>query len=131
MREIGTVVETLGESCRVSFKRKSACGENCASCKAACNAGEHICEVKNSVGAKAGDSVIVETESRKVLKSAFLVYILPIIAFLTVYGVLDLKFSGVIPAGAGILAMVAVFALMRLYEKGHKEELVPEIIEIL
>ena len=131
MREIGTVIETSGELCRVSVKRKSACGENCASCKAACNAGEHICDAKNPMGAKPGDEVMLETESRKVLKSAFLVYILPIMAFLTVYGVSDLKLSGVISACLAILAMAVVFALMRIYDKGHKDELLPEIVEIL
>ena len=131
MRETGIVIEASGGICRVSVKRKSACGENCASCKATCNAGEHICEVKNPVGAKVGDEVVLETESQKVLKSAFLVYILPILAFLTVYGVADLKFSGPVCATLAVGAMVVVFVLMRMYDKGHKDELLPEITEIL
>lgn len=131
MREIGIVLDTSGEFCRVSVKRKSACGENCASCKAACNAKVHICEAKNHIGAKAGDEVILETESKKVLKSAFLAYILPILTFLAVYGMVDLKFSGAISAVFAILAMAVVFVLIRIYDKGHKDELLPEITEIL
>ena len=131
MRETGIVIEASDKICRVSVKRKSACGENCASCKATCNAGEHICEVKNSVGAKIGDGVIIETESRKVLKSAFLVYILPILAFLTVYGVADMKFSGPISATLAVVSMAMIFVLMRMYDKRHKDELLPEITEIL
>ena len=130
MREAGIVIEECGNLCKVSVKRKSACGENCASCKAACSAGEHICEAKNPVGAKVGDRVSLETDSNKVLKSAFLVYILPILAFLTVFMTVSSRLSEAVSAAFAILAMAVVFVLMRVYDKRHKNELLPEIVEI-
>lgn len=131
MREDGIVTEVTGDICRVSVKRKSACGENCASCKATCSAREHICEAINSVGAKVGDRVVLETDSKKVLKSAFLVYILPILVFLTVFMIASGRFSQGTSAVLSILATAGVFALMRMYDKRYKNELLPKISEIL
>ena len=82
MRETGVVKSAGGEFCTCVTKRKSACGENCASCKAACSSREHTFTAKNTAGAKEGDTVIIEMSTGSVLKSAFLVYIIPLLAFL-------------------------------------------------
>ena len=131
MREDGIVIEIMGDICRVSVKRKSACGENCASCKATCSAREHICEARDFAGAKVGDRVVLETDSKKLLKSAFLVYILPILVFLTVFMLASKRFSQGASAVFSILATAGVFILMRMYDKCHKSELLPVVTEIL
>ncbi len=131
MKEIGIVIKSSGDLCEVSVRRKTACGENCASCKATCSSREHICTAKNLAGAKIGDRVALETDSKKVLKSAFLVYISPILAFLAVYAIVSSYFSQGISALAAILAAALHFYRMHNYDKRHKDELLPEIREIL
>ena len=85
MKETGIVKEASGEFCKVVVMRKSACGENCASCSGGCKLQNQICLVKNTKGAKAGDKVEIEIDTMTVLKSAFLVYILPILVFFFTY----------------------------------------------
>ena len=71
MREEGFVKAIKDDTCEVIIKRKTACGENCASCKAGCEAREQVCVAENTLGANVGDKVIIEMDSAKVLKSAF------------------------------------------------------------
>ena len=132
MKEEGFVKSVSGELCEVIVKRKSACGENCASCKAGCEAKEHLCIAKNLVGAKVGDKVFLEMDSKKVLKSAFLVYILPILAFLTVFVVageqgLNESMSALCAAGGSVIAFLCV----SMYAKRKKSDYIPDVIEII
>ena len=83
----GIVIKTNGDKAIVNFKRQSACGGNCGAC-AGCSGNEIKAEAENKIGAKEGDFVIVESETTGVLKTAFLVYICPLIAFLASYFVL-------------------------------------------
>lgn len=131
MKETGIVIKVKDGLCEVAVRRKTACGENCASCKAACSSREHICTARNLAGAKVGDRVTLETDSQKVLKSAFLVYISPILAFLAIFMLVSLRFSQGISALAAILAAALHFMAMHGYDKRHKDELLPEIREIL
>lgn len=132
MRETGIVMKTDGNMCQVSVHRKSACGENCASCKAACSSREHICTAKNSVGAKTGDKVVLETDSKKVLKWAFLVYILPILVFLAVFAaVSEWGKSQLVSAFCAIFGAAVVFMGLKVYDGRKKEEIMPSVTEIL
>ena len=131
MRETGIVKSVDGEFCTCATRRKSACGDNCATCKAVCSSREHIFTAKNTIGAKEGDTVIIEMPTKDVLKSAFLVYILPLLAFL-------LGFSYFFGAGKseltsafwGIIFGGAMWILVSFYGKYKKAELTPEVVEI-
>ena len=131
MRETGIVKSVDGEFCTCATRRKSACGDNCATCKAVCSSREHIFTAKNTIGAKIGDTVIIEMPTSSVLKSAFLVYILPLLAFL-------LGFSYFFGAGKseltsafwGIIFGGAMWILVSFYGKYKKAELTPEVVEI-
>ena len=101
MKEEGVVKRELNELCEVVVRRKTACGDNCASCGGACKMNFEAVTAKNAVGAKAGDSVVIEMESKKVILSAFLVYILPLLVFLvSFYGAQMLNFRGTASGGA-------------------------------
>ena len=130
MRETGTVKSVEGDFCQVVVTRQSACGENCASCKGGCKLQNQICNAKNSVGAKAGDKVIIEMDTKKVLKSALLVYILPIIVFFTVYFLLYNLLESTRILGA-ILAMVTVFVLLFFHDRRHKSDFISQVVKIL
>ncbi len=63
----------------VSIERPSACGHDCKSCMG-CGAPAEVIrvEVKNTVGAKLGDQVVIESSSQQVLGIASFTYLVPI-----------------------------------------------------
>lgn len=132
MKETGIVKSVEGELCTCMVKRKSACGENCASCKAACSSREHTFSAKNLVGAKAGDTVIIEMGTKKVLYSAFLVYILPLVAFILGFSYFfESGKSELASAFWGLVLGAAMWILVSFYGRWRKEELMPEVTEIV
>ena len=132
MREEGFVKAVFGDNCEIIIKRKTACGENCASCKAGCEAREQVCVAENRIGANVGDRVLIEIESTKVLKSAFLVYILPILVFLTVFiAVSEVGGNELYSALASVFASGVVFLGVTAYAKRHKKEYISKVVEII
>lgn len=132
MKETGIVKSVEGDTCVCSVKRKSACGENCATCKATCSSREHTFSARNSAGAKAGDTVIIEMGTKKVLYSAFLVYILPLAVFILGFAYFfESGKSELASAFWGLVAGSVVWLLVSFYGRWRKEELVPEVTEIV
>lgn len=132
MKETGVVKSVEGELCTCTVMRKSACGENCATCKATCSSREHTFVARNLAGAKAGDSVIIEMGTKKVLYSAFLVYILPLVSFILGFSYINgLGKSELESAVWGLVLGAAMWLLVSFYGKYKKEELVPEVTEIV
>jgi len=129
MRETGTVQSVSGNFCNVVVTRKSACGDNCANCKGGCSLKNQICIAKNDIGAAPGDKVVIEISTEKVLKSAFMVYILPIIVFFIVYFAVS-NFSPLAPFIA-VCAMACVFVLLFFHDKRSKSEFISTVCEIL
>lgn len=132
MKETGFVKSVEGELCTCSVMRKSACGENCATCKATCKSREHTFLAKNTAGAKAGDKVIIEMSTGTVLSSAFLVYILPLAVFLLGFGFFfESGKSELASAFWGLILGAAMWILVSFYGKYRKAELTPEVTEIV
>lgn len=76
---------------QVSVIRQSACGENCATCKAGCTPAMNVSAIaRNDAQAAEGDFVFVESVSSKILGFAVLVYLLPFILFFLFYGLAGL-----------------------------------------
>lgn len=69
----------------IEVTRKSSCGD-CDNCKG-CSDPNRLIRVnaKNGIGAKVGERVMVESETKKVMFSAYIAYILPIILMVTFY----------------------------------------------
>ena len=132
MREEGFVKTVSGETCEVIINRKTACGENCASCKGGCEVKKQVCVAENLLGAKVGDKVLIEMDSQKVLKSAFLVYIMPILTFLTVFIIISEKGgSDITSALWSALGAVLVFACVGVYSRRNKKDYLSRIVEII
>ena len=96
MRQKATVIETTGDSCeiaRVRVLRSSMCegcesrsdGKTCACSLMLGSAREMIAEADNSIGARAGDDVEIETDSETVIGYAALVFLVPIFGALLFY----------------------------------------------
>lgn len=131
MRETGIVEEIIGKNARVRVIKKSACGENCASC-GGCVPSERTLEAKNSIGAEAGDRVILELAGERVLSAAALVYILPLAVFIAVY---FLCMNKIAAESARIvlstLAAAAVLVSVYFYQRKKGTNYMPDIVEII
>ena len=96
--------------------RESACSGDCHKC-AGCGATQQtmLITARNAIGAKPGDTVVVESETGAVLKGAMLLYLLPLLTFLTAY------IAGEHLWGKGILVGIAGFVLgmvpIKLYDR--------------
>ena len=96
--------------------RESACSGDCHKCSG-CGAAKQTMPltVRNAIGARVGDMVVISTGSAPVLKAAAVVYILPLVLFLAGYLVGEnLWHSGGI---FGLCGIVLGIVLVKLYDK--------------
>lgn len=78
MLSIGVVDSLKGQNAIVNLTRSTACGD-CGACQMGKENLDRQVEAYNPVGAKVGDFVTMEMEDGKVLKAAFMVYIIPLV----------------------------------------------------
>ncbi len=81
------VIRTRSDgTAQVMHIRQSACSGDCHKCSG-CGAVEQklLLEAKNTVGARPGDIVTVEADSRQVLTGAAVLYMLPMLLFFLGY----------------------------------------------
>lgn len=66
--------------------RESACSGDCHKCSG-CGAAKQtvVLTARNAIGARVGDMVVITSSSSRVLKAAAVLYILPLVLFLTGY----------------------------------------------
>lgn len=139
--ERGIVLRTDSGAAWVKTIRSSAC-EGCTA-KGSCLSrdGGNEMEVKalNTVGARAGDRIILSFETASLLKATFLIYVFPII-LLMVGAVLGQMLAPLIafnPSGLSVLLGFAFFltALVIIKARAHKmakkNAYQPKIIKIL
>ena len=109
MTKEGIVTRILPHSmAEVAVTRSTACGGNCGSCEACQFQNELKAVADNSLGAKPGQKVIIETRSSLIFRAAILVYIVPLIFFIVGY---IIAFS--LGADEGICVLVSfVFLIM-------------------
>jgi sigma-E factor negative regulatory protein RseC len=99
--------------------RESACSGDCHKCSG-CGAAQQtmLFLARNRIDAKAGDLVIIQTESAPVLKAAAVLYILPLVLFFAGYiGGTYLNMAGWLGALGFLLGIAAVVAYDRLAAK--------------
>lgn len=82
MEQIGYVSGLDGEYAFVDVRRVSACGDKCGSCGGGCSVPSMRIRIKNTLEAKVGDSVEVKMETKTVLNSALIAYVIPLIAMI-------------------------------------------------
>ena len=92
MAQIATVERILdGDHAVISVPRKSACGHDCEEC-AGCGVSGAAVRAKaiNPVGAKPGQKVVVQSDTKKMLRIVALVYLIPVVLFILGYVVMAL-----------------------------------------
>lgn len=130
MTQIGKVTAVSGCMATVEVRRASACGENCAQCRGGCSPTKHRAAVKNTAGADVGDMVQIETPDGVVLKSALLVYFLPIVILFICYGIVQVLFEHTaVSILAGLFGLCAGFLILRTVDR--KSAPIPEVTEII
>ena len=110
----------LDGKAEVLIARKSACSGDCHKC-GGCGAVEQTLRVaaENPLDAKRGDVVWLESESRTVLASAALLYLLPLLLFLTGYLAAYSLGGWAAAVGVGGFALGVLPAV--LYDRSLKE----------
>ena len=87
MTQIATVERILdGDHAVISVPRKSACGHDCEECAGCGVSGASVrAKALNPVGAKPGQKVVVQSDTKKMLRIVALVYLIPVALFILGY----------------------------------------------
>ncbi|MCG2730580.1 MAG: SoxR reducing system RseC family protein [Acetobacterium sp.] len=124
MKEIGTVKELSGNNAVVEIKRNSACGE-CGACHVSKDQSIMLTMAKNTLNAKSGETVEVEMEFVNLFFAAFIMYGLPLIAFLFgscsayfLVGILNIGWDQVLTSFlTGICLTVMSYLVIRYFDR--------------
>lgn len=115
----------------VVVTRTTACGSNCGNCESCIFQSELKTLAKNSIDARPGQKVIIESKSSKIYKAAMLVYILPMILMVLGYALgAALSVGEGLGIALGFAGLIAGAALIVLSERRkNKEPITFEIVE--
>lgn len=115
----------------VVVTRTTACGSNCGNCESCIFQSELKTLAKNSIKARPGQKVIIESKSSKIYKAAMLVYILPMLLMVLGYALGAALSTGEgLGIALGFAGLIAGAALIVLSERRkNKEPITFEIIE--
>lgn len=118
----------------VAVKRTTACGGNCGSCESCVFENQMKTPALNRLQAQPGQKVMIESQSSKIFKAAFLVYVLPLLFFLAAYAIAAAfhlsETACMISSFCGLLLGAVILVLSQKHRKG-KDEITFEIIQIL
>lgn len=142
MRTEATVVALNGTRATVEARRLSACEgchknqdgkHECSVCSLMGGDGIIRTEAENTVGAAVGDRVLIESRTGRMLWYAALVFLLPIVLALAVYGAATLLTEREVwQLAAAAASFVATFLGLFVYSRSvQKKRCDVEIVEIL
>ncbi len=110
--EEGTVLSVEGDMARVHLRRSRYC-EGCGSCCVVVDNDTMIAEAINHAGASKGDRVIVDIPLKTSIRAAYILYGVPLLAFLAGFGIGALL-SALIFDGRFYVPLGLVFAFVFL-----------------
>lgn len=118
MEIVGTVVSVNGNMATVAVRRMSSCGENCANCSGVCETTTTKSTAQNTVGAKVGDTVKIESNSTDVLRAAFALYVVPVLVAIVMavitYGI---KMHDIWVILISVASFFGAFVVIKRFEK--------------
>lgn len=131
----GIVLEVSGRMAKVKTSRHNDC-ENCGSCP---GNSAIVLEAGNPLEAQPGQRVLVEVKEVNMLKAAFVVYILPLIAAFTGVVLVALaaeKFAQpvvIFQIFGGVAAFIVAVGYVKYYDCSARsdEKMQPIIVEII
>lgn len=92
----------------VAVSRGTACGSNCGNCESCVFQSELKAFAKNSVHARPGEKVVIESLSSRIFGAAILVYIVPMVVFIIGYA---MAASAGLGEGLCVLCSFLAFAI--------------------
>jgi sigma-E factor negative regulatory protein RseC len=128
--EYGEVVEVHGDTAKVKLGAKQACA-HCGICaKASNSSNEMVVDAYASEPVKKGDKVVLVMGDGMIIKSAFIVYMVPLIALIAGYYLgkqlmeaLNVALKGeLFPALFGFFLLALSFLAIRWYDRRKKED---------
>lgn len=125
MKSEGTVLRLDGDYAIVGVKRMSACDTCRAKCGGHCDKASTVeTKVKNELSAKVGDSVVLFTDTNKVLYYALIVFIMPLVAALIGYltARITLKSAALSGISAIIFFILAFFVIWLVWGRKDRNE---------
>ncbi len=115
-------VETIRTSSCQSCEAKSTCGQG----SIAKVVGQKSCIISalNSLSLQVGDEVVLGLEESTLVKSALLVYLLPLVLMIVGAGIFQWLYGAndLVTAFGGGIGFLAGFALVYLYNHHHKND---------
>lgn len=140
LRETGRVIEVSGTMAKVTITRRSSC-ESCGACGIGAKP-EIDFMLPNHIGARVGDSVVIEMRPKALFKAAFLVYTFPlaalIIGFLLGQKIGALKGMAssqaeLIGIGSGFLFLILAFITLRWLDRLRifGSDLQPQLVAVV
>lgn len=131
MKQTATVKEVVGETAVLLVKRQTMC-DGCHK-ESGCGGCSQILEVrvKNTLHAKAGDSVTIETPGATVIGVAALVFLLPLFLAFAAYGISTFLTSDLLYRTlAAIVAPLLAYAVIAIVVRKSKKTLTVEMVDI-
>lgn len=129
MKHKAIVLKTEGEKAQVSVLREEACA-HCAG-RIVCGTAKRLTvSVKNPLGAKEGDTVVIERPSERVLGYSALVFLAPVLLAVVLY----LIFSQISELAGGISAAIGFvlpFIAAVIIDRHGREDRLPVITEVV
>jgi len=118
MEIVGTVVSVSDKKAIVKVKRVSACGDSCASCKGGCETTSATSVAENLVGAKVGDTVKIESDTKSIIQAAVALYMAPVlIAIFTAVIAYGINLSNIFVIILSGVSFFASFFVIKFFEK--------------
>lgn len=126
MTQIATVERILdAEHAEISVPRKSACGHDCEECAGCGISGASVyAKALNPCGAQPGQKVVVESDTKKMLRIVAFVYLIPVVLFFTGYVItalltpkVGLQYTAA-GLGAALGVLLAIFYDRRVRARG-------------
>ena len=125
MTQEAVVTRILSESmAEVVDTRGTACGSKCGSCESCIFQSELSAVAKNTIHAKPGQQVVIESKTSKVFKAAALVYIMPIVFFLLGYFIANLlgATEGIAVLISFLFLIASAFTLVLIQKRKSAEQ---------
>lgn len=107
----------------VAVSRGTACGSNCGNCESCVFQSELKAFAKNSVHARPGEKVVIESLSSRIFGAAILVYIVPMIVFIIGYAIAaSAGLSEGLCVLCSFLAFAIAVAIVVVYQRRSKRK---------
>lgn len=127
MDQVGKIEKIEGNIATINVKRVSACGDNCAHCKAACK--QNGIQIKTEVtdDIKVGDYVEITTENEVMFKHILMMYGTPLLILLGTIFVTNMLLHSnpnkdMISAIAGLASLAVSFFILKAYDKSEMKK---------